>query len=148
MFLTEITDPRNVQVIARDSPVVAYVVGEDTSNPPTQQFSRLDHGDVFGVPNDVERLSDVNPVLEPSEYAMDFWEALSGELVTIKSPVGVTRPNQFGDTWVLGTWPATGRNEHGGLTMTDKGESPLNIPSKAPQRFVLLTNGPRNHNRW
>ncbi|ROT36644.1 endonuclease/exonuclease/phosphatase family protein [Sodiomyces alkalinus F11] len=124
MFLTEISRPRNVQIISRNSPVVAYVVGEDTLNPPTEQFTGLDNGDVFAVPNDVARLSAVNPVLDPSQYAMDFWEALCGELVTIKSPVGVTRPNQYGDTWVLGTWPATGRNEHGGLTMTDKDGNP------------------------
>lgn len=122
MYLTEITTARNVEVLSSDNAVEAYVIGEDTANPPTEQFSALDEGDIFAVPNDVYRVSEENPVLDPSNYGMDFWEALNGELVTVKGPVGVTRPNQFGDTWVVGGWPTTGRNDNDGITMTDKGE--------------------------
>ncbi|KAM0331632.1 hypothetical protein ACHAQA_003311 [Verticillium albo-atrum] len=132
LYLTEIATPRNVEVVSRNNPVVAYVIGEDTPSPPTEQFSSLDDGDVFGVPNDVRRVSVVKPVLDPSKYGMDFWEALNGELVTIKTPVGVTRPNSFGDTWVLGTWPATGRNKHEGITMTDKDGNPETVLIGSP----------------
>lgn len=123
LYLTEITNPTNVQVKSRGNTVTPYVIGEDTPNPPTEQFSSLDNGDIFAVPNDVYRVTVEDPELEPTKYGMDFWQSLNGELVTVKAPVGVTRPNQFGDTWVLGTWPATGRNDHEGITMTDKGKS-------------------------
>ncbi|KAH6696816.1 endonuclease/exonuclease/phosphatase family protein [Plectosphaerella plurivora] len=132
LYLTEVTNPTNVKVVSSNNPVKAYVIGEDTANPPTEEFTSLDNGDIFAVPNDVVRVSVANPVLEPSKYGMDFWQSLNGELVTVKSPVGTTRPNQFGDTWVLGTWPATGRNSHDGITMTDKDANPEAIVIGTP----------------
>jgi len=89
--------------------------------PPTEQYSSLDGGDIFGVPNAVTNISIANPELEPKKYGLDFWESINGELVTVKGPVAIARPNNFGDTWVVGDWPVTGLNGHGGLTMTDKG---------------------------
>ncbi|KAF3358687.1 hypothetical protein VD0004_g3005 [Verticillium dahliae] len=132
LYLTELATPRNVEVVSRNNAVVAYVIGEDTPSPPTEQYTSLDGGDVFAVPNDVRRVSAVNPVLEPTKYGLDFWEALNGELVTVKAPVGMTRPNQFGDTWVLGTWTATGRNEHGGISMLDKDANPETVLIGSP----------------
>ncbi|CRK33806.1 hypothetical protein BN1708_006169 [Verticillium longisporum] len=132
LYLTELATPRNVEIVSRNNAVVAYVIGEDTPSPPTEQYTSLDGGDVFAVPNDVRRVSAVNPVLEPTKYGLDFWEALNGELVTVKAPVGVTRPNQFGDTWVLGTWTATGRNEHGGISLLDKDANPETVLIGSP----------------
>jgi hypothetical protein len=54
---------------------------------------------------------------------MDFWESLSGELVTVRKPTAVAKPNNFGDTWVIGDWKVTGRNSRGGVTMTEGGKS-------------------------
>lgn len=127
--MTEVTNPTNVQVVSSGNTVKAYVIGEDTPNPPTEQYSSLDGGDIFAVPNDAFRITVEDPLLQPAEYGLDFWQSLNGELVTVKTPVGVTRPNQFGDTWVLGTWPTTGRNSHDGITMTDKGTCCAGFPS-------------------
>jgi hypothetical protein len=107
--------------LSSGNPVVPLVIGVDTLPPPTEQYSGLDGGDVFAVPNNVANISAVNPVLDPVKYGLDFWESINGELVTIKKPVAISRPNNFRDTWVIGDWPVTGRNAHGGLTMSDKG---------------------------
>ncbi len=53
---------------------------------------------------------------------MDFWESLSGELVTVQKPVAIAKPNSYGETWVVGNWPTTGKNARGGLTLSNKGE--------------------------
>ena len=123
IYLAEITAPANVQVLSSGNAVVPLVIGKDTLSPPTVQYSSLDGGDIYNVPNAVANISDTNPVLDPTKYGLDFWESLSGELVTIKKPTAIKTPNKYGDTWVVGDWVATGRNKHGGLTMTDKGES-------------------------
>lgn len=101
--------------------VTPLVIGVDTLSPPTEDFSALDAGGVFGVPNDVARLSTRNPELDPTKYGLDFWESLVGELVTIKDAYQISRPNQFGDVWVRGNWKVTGLNSQGGLTMLDGG---------------------------
>ncbi|KAL8643546.1 MAG: hypothetical protein Q9226_008295, partial [Calogaya cf. arnoldii] len=83
LFLTEVTTPRNVQVVSKGNPVQPVVLGAQTSgiigdkdvSPPTEQYSGLDNGDVFGVPNNVSRISQVNPELDPAQYGMDFWES-------------------------------------------------------------------------
>jgi hypothetical protein len=48
-------------------------------------------------------------------------ESLSGELGTVKSPMAPSKPNQFGDTWVAGSWKVTGKNHRVGSTSTDRG---------------------------
>jgi hypothetical protein len=101
------------------------VIGVDTLPPPTRQYTSLDGGDVFAVPNAVANISAVNPVLEPGKYGLDFWESINGDLVTVRKPTAISRPNSFGDTWVVGDWPTSGRNGHGGLTMSDEGEHQL-----------------------
>lgn len=122
MYLTEITSPRNVQVLSSGNEVVPLVIGQDTLSPPTVQYSSLDGGDIYNVPNGVANISEVNPVLVPARFGLDFWESLTGELVTVRKPSVIKVPNNYGDTWVVGDWAATGRNAHGGLTMTDKGK--------------------------
>lgn len=124
VYLTEINSPVLMQKVSSGNAVVPLVIGKDTSNPPTEQFSSLDGGDVFAVPNNVSRISVANPTLDPQKYGMDFWESLCGELVTVRKPTAIAKPNKYGDTWVVGDWQVTGRNQRGGLTMTDKGEYP------------------------
>jgi hypothetical protein len=46
---------------------------------------------------------------------------LSGELVTVRKPTAITKPNNYRDTWVVGDWKVTGRNKRGGVTMTQGG---------------------------
>jgi hypothetical protein len=122
-YLTELTNPSNVKIVSSGNEVVPLVLGDDTASPPTELFSSLDEGGIFGVPNDVARISAQNPTLQPDKYGMDFWESLVGELVTIKDVVQVARPNQYGDVWVrAGSLKTTGVNSHGGLTMLDGGE--------------------------
>lgn len=123
IYLTEITSPKNVQVLSSGNTVTPLVIGKDTLSPPTVQYTSLDGGDIYGLPNGVANISVVNPVLDPTQYGLDFWESLSGELVTIKKPQAIKTPNKYGDTWVVGDWATTGRNKHSGLTMSDKGES-------------------------
>lgn len=141
LYLTEITSPRNVQVVSGGNPVKPVALGAQTSGiigskdlrPPTEQYSGLDNGDVFGVPNNVSRISQVNPQLEPTKYGMDFWESLSGELVTITDVIALGRQaNSFGDQWVYGNWTVTGKNSRGGLTVTDRDSNPETLIVGAP----------------
>ena len=141
LFLTEVTSPRNVQVVSTGNPVepvvlgtqVSGIIGDKDLTPPTEQYSGLDNGDVFGVPNNVSRISQVNPQLDPKQYGMDFWESLSGELVTIQGVTALGRQaNRFGDQWVYGNWPVTGQNSRGGLTVTDRDSNPETIIVGSP----------------
>ncbi|KAH8757286.1 Endonuclease/exonuclease/phosphatase-like protein [Diaporthe sp. PMI_573] len=124
LYLTELTSPTNVVVVSSNNTVTPLVIGEDTLNPPTEQFSSLDGGDVYAIPNAVANISSVNPVLDPASYGLDFWESLSAELVTIKNVTVISRPNSYGETWVTGGWPATGRSARGSLTMTALDSNP------------------------
>jgi hypothetical protein len=121
VYLTEIINPKLVKKVSSGSAATPLVIGKDTINPPTKAFSALDDGDVFGVPNNVSLISVANPILIPRNYGMDFWESLSGELVTVEGAHALTKPNNYGDTWVVGDWKVTGLNSRGGLTTVDKG---------------------------
>ncbi|KAK4222037.1 Endonuclease/exonuclease/phosphatase [Podospora fimiseda] len=132
LYLTEITSPKNVKVLSSGNEVIPLVLGEGELQPPTVQYTALDGGDIYAVPNGVNNISAVNPVLEPTKYGLDFWESLSGELVTIKKPTVTKQPNSYGDTWVVGDWKATGRNSQGGLTMSDKDSNPEAIIIGSP----------------
>ncbi|KAH6618314.1 Endonuclease/exonuclease/phosphatase-like protein [Chaetomium sp. MPI-SDFR-AT-0129] len=132
IYLTEIASPTNVKVVSSKNTVTPLVIGKDTVAPPTVQYTSLDGGDIYAVPNGVANISAKNPVLEPTKYGLDFWESLSGELVTVKSPRAIKTPNKYGDTWVVGDWAVTGENEHGGLTMTDKDSNPEAIIIGSP----------------
>lgn len=121
LYLTEIVSPTITAILGHGQTVAPVVIGE-TVSPPTQQYSGLDNGDIFSVPNNQSLISVKNPLLDPESYGLDFWESLSGTLVTIKSPRAVGRPNQYGDTWVVGDWTTTGENGRTGLTITSKGK--------------------------
>ncbi|KAK5987904.1 hypothetical protein PT974_12040 [Cladobotryum mycophilum] len=100
--------------------------------PPTKEFSSLDKGGIFGVPNAVATVSGANPQLDPTAYGLDFWESLIGEYVTIKDAYQISRPNNFGDVWVRGNWAVTGLNGHGGLTMLEGDANPEAITIGTP----------------
>jgi predicted extracellular nuclease len=132
IYLTEIDRPTLARKVSSGNEVEALVIGKDTRDPPNEQYSSLDGGDVFAVPNNQSLISVANPTLEPRKYGLDFWESLSGELVTVKKPVALTKPNQFGDTWVAGNWKVTGENDRDGLTITDKDANPEAIVIGTP----------------
>ncbi|THC91200.1 hypothetical protein EYZ11_009349 [Aspergillus tanneri] len=131
VYLTELTSPSNIQIVSRDNEVVPLVLGTGDLNPPTEQFSALDNGDIFGLPNNASQISSTNAVLQPSRYGMDFWESLSGELVTISGLRAISKTNR-GNTWAVGNWTATGRNERGGLTMLKNDSNPEAIMIGSP----------------
>ncbi|KAF1949732.1 DNase I-like protein [Byssothecium circinans] len=132
VYLTELTSPVLQLKGSSGNEVKPLVIGKDTKDPPTGQFSSLDGGDVFAVPNNVSLISVSNPALEPRKYGMDFWESLSGELVTVRKPTAIAKPNNFGDTWVYGDWKVTGKNGRDGLTMTGKDANPETIIIGSP----------------
>ncbi|KAI1741148.1 DNase I-like protein [Xylaria scruposa] len=129
--LTEITGPKVRAVLERSRTFAPIALGTQRS-PPTNLLSSLDGGDVFKVPNNQSLISVVNPILEPKKYGLDFWESLTGEYVTIKHPRAVGKPNQYGDTWVIGDWDTTGGNDRQGLTLTSKDGNPEAILISSP----------------
>jgi hypothetical protein len=132
IYLTELSAPVLQGRLSSGAVVKPLVIGKDTRDPPNEQYSSLDGGDVFAVPNNVSQISVANPELQPKKYGLDFWESLSGELVTVKKPTVLTKPNQFGDTWIAGNWKVSGRNDRGGLTITDKDANPETIVIGTP----------------
>ncbi|KAJ3474762.1 hypothetical protein NLG97_g9707 [Lecanicillium saksenae] len=130
--LTEISRPTNLVVRSSGNPVKPLVVAVDTLSPPTQDYSSLDVGGIFGVPNAVNLVSESNPTLDPTKYGLDFWQSLLGELVTVKGAYQTSRPNRFGDVWVRGEWNTTGVNAHGGITMLEGDANPETIIIGAP----------------
>ncbi|KAL4943448.1 hypothetical protein BDV06DRAFT_137117 [Aspergillus oleicola] len=131
LYLTELTSPSSITVVSSGNEVTPVVIGTDRS-PPTEAYSSLDNGDVLGLPNNASQVSVDNPVLQPAQYGMDFWESLSGELVSLKGLTIITKPNQYGDVFVRGDWEVTGLNEHGGLTMTADDSNPEAIKIGTP----------------
>lgn len=127
LFLTELSSPRNLQILSRNNSVTPLVIGQDTADPPTVQYSSLDGGDIYALPNGAANVSTEDPVLNPDEFGLDFWESLSGELVTIQNVTIISRPNSFDETWVIGDWPVTGLSARGSLTMSDKDSNPETI---------------------
>ncbi|CAO2653685.1 Nn.00g030960.m01.CDS01 [Neocucurbitaria sp. VM-36] len=132
IYLTELSSPVLEKKVSSGNKVQPLVIGKDTRDPPNEQYSSLDGGDVFAVPNNVSLVSVANPELQPRKYGLDFWESLTGELVTVKKPTVLTKPNQYGDTWVAGNWKVSGRNDRDGLTMTDKDANPEAIVIGTP----------------
>lgn len=116
LYLTEITSPTNLRKVSSGNAVKPVVLGVDRS-PPAYRYSRLDDDDVFGVPNNRSLISVVNPTLQQDKYGLDFWESLSGELVSLKVPVALGTGNTYGDVWVRGDYRVTGKNKRGGLTI-------------------------------
>ncbi|KAI2624683.1 DNase I-like protein [Hypomontagnella submonticulosa] len=132
MYMTELGSPKVAAVLEHGRKVEPLVLGKRGLNPPTKQYSSLDKGDVFAVPNNQSLVSVENPRLEPESYGLDFWESLMGALVTIENPRAVGRPNQYGDVWVVGQWNTTGDNERTGLTVSDKDGNPEAIIIGSP----------------
>ncbi|EGX90934.1 endonuclease/exonuclease/phosphatase family protein [Cordyceps militaris CM01] len=130
--LTEFSRPTNVVVRSSGNPVKPLVIAVDTLSPPTQDYTGLDVGGIFGVPNAVNLVSTSNPTLDPARYGLDFWQSLLGELVTIRGAYQTSRPNNFGDVWVRGAWNTTGINAHGGITMLEGDANPETIIIGSP----------------
>ncbi|KAI0137132.1 endonuclease/exonuclease/phosphatase family protein [Xylariales sp. AK1849] len=124
LYLTEIASPVVSAILEHGQTVEPLVISVDTLSPPTGQYTSLDNGDVFGVPNNQSRISVVNPVLEPENYGLDFWESLSGQLVTVEDPRAISKASQYGDQWVVGSWATTGDNDRDGLTITSADGNP------------------------
>jgi len=118
LSLTELTFPADIVVGSSNNVVTPVILGKDRS-PPTRHFSALDVGaDGFlSVPNDMNRIEEVNGDLQPDKYGLDFWESLEGQLVTIPGPTSLGFPNDRGEFWVYGEWNVTGKNKRGGLTI-------------------------------
>lgn len=116
---TELGSPANITVLSSNNTFHPIVLGKDRK-PPTHLFSALDVGrDGFlSQPNNVSRVDVVNPELRPDRYGLDFWESLEGQIVTIRKPTATNFENQFGEFWVYGDWPVTGKNGRGGLSIT------------------------------
>ncbi|KAI1124175.1 Endonuclease/exonuclease/phosphatase [Nemania abortiva] len=129
--MTEITSPKVAAILEHNHTFAPIELGKQRS-PPTKLMSSLDSGDVFGVPNNQSLVSVANPILQPKKYGLDFWESLLGEYVTIKNPRAVGRPNQYAETWVVGTWATTGENERTGLTVSPKDGNPEAILITSP----------------
>ena len=119
LLATELTSPANIVVLSSNNIVSPIILGVDRS-PPTQQLSALDVGSdgFLSVPNNQSRIDTVNATLQPDQYGLDFWSSLEGQLVTVKNPVAINFENSFGEFWLHGDWPVTGKNGRGGLTMT------------------------------
>ncbi|KAI1480380.1 endonuclease/exonuclease/phosphatase family protein [Daldinia eschscholtzii] len=132
LYMTELASPKVRSILERGRKVEPLVIGKAGLNPPTKQYSGLDNGDAFAVPNNQSLISTENPLLEPELYGLDFWESLMGELVTIERPRAVGRPNQYGDTWVVGSWNTTGNNDRTGLTVSAADGNPEAILIGSP----------------
>jgi hypothetical protein len=132
LYLTQIDRPVLSSRLSSGNAIKPLVIGKDTPSPPTEQYSSLDGGDVFAFPNNVSLVSVANPIIQPRKYGLDFWESLTGELVTVKKPTALTKPNNFGDTWIAGNWKVTGRNDRNGLTMTPRDANPEAILIGSP----------------
>ncbi|KAF9454726.1 DNase I-like protein [Macrolepiota fuliginosa MF-IS2] len=135
LFSTEIEFPTNIVVRSSNNTFPIVVLGKDRS-PPTQQLSALDVGpDGFlSVPNNVSRVDTVNAELQPDLYGLDFWESLEGQIVTIPKPVATNFENSFGEFWVYGDWPVTGKNARGGISITF---GPDGIPDANPETIII-----------
>ncbi|KDR77188.1 hypothetical protein GALMADRAFT_225318 [Galerina marginata CBS 339.88] len=135
LFGTEFDSPTSIKVLSSNNTLTPVILGKDRS-PPTQLFSAQDAGpDGFlSVPNNSSLISTVNATLQPDKYGMDFWESLEGQLVTIPKPISTEFQNSFGEFWVYGDWPVTGKNSRGGLTITF---GPDGIPDGNPETVII-----------
>ncbi|KAI6834322.1 DNase I-like protein [Hortaea werneckii] len=132
LYLTEITSPSAITVVSSNNEVTPLVLGTKGYKPPTRQYTSLDDGDIFGVPNNVSQISVDNPTLQPKLYGLDFWESINGELVTIKSPRALGRPNNYGEFWIAGSYRTTGNNDRDALTATEGDANPEGILLDSP----------------
>ena len=71
----------------------------------------------LSVPNNQTQVDTANPTLQPDKFGMDFWESLEGQFVEVRNPTVTDFQNEFGEIFVYGDWPVTGKNSRGGLSM-------------------------------
>ncbi|KAH8104716.1 DNase I-like protein [Cristinia sonorae] len=135
LFATELQSPSNIVVLSSNNTVEPLILGKDRS-PPTQALSGLDRGrdGWLSVPNNRSQVDVVNANLRPDRFGMDFWSSLEGQLVTVRKPVALEFENNFGEFWVHGDWPVTGKNKRGGLTITF---GPNGIPDANPETVII-----------
>ncbi|RAH77764.1 endonuclease/exonuclease/phosphatase family protein, partial [Aspergillus japonicus CBS 114.51] len=124
VYLTEIESATDITVVSSGNTVTPIVIGGKGRSPPTEQFTSLDNGDPFSLPGNSSQLSTANPVLDTTAYGMDFWQSLSAEFVSLSGLTAISKANSYGDTWVIGDWAVSGKNERGGLTMTANDSNP------------------------
>ena len=121
---TELDSPTDIVVYSHGNTVTPLVLGPSgpgSRSPPTEKLSVLDVGrdGWLTVPNNQSRVDQVNPTAEPTQFGLDFWSSLEGQLVTVRRPVSIAFPNSFTEFWVRGgDWPVTGKNSRGGITLT------------------------------
>ena len=119
IFATELESPTDITILSTNHTVAPLVLGRDR-NPPTQALSGLDTGEDgwLSVPNNRSQVDTKNETLQPTKFGMDFWASLEGQLVTVRKPIAIDFENSFGEFWVHGDWPVTGKNSRGGLSIT------------------------------
>ncbi|KAF8527538.1 DNase I-like protein [Hysterangium stoloniferum] len=119
LSITEIDSPANITVLSSNNTVKPIILGVDRI-PPTELYSALDKGKngFLAVPNNASQIETVNAILQPHKFGIDFFESLEGQLVTVPNPSVINFENSFGEIWVHGDWPVTGKNSRGGLTLT------------------------------
>lgn len=105
-------------MLSKNNALTPVILGVDRS-PPTELLSSLDPSSEawLAVPNNQSQVDKANPTLQPTAFGMDFWESLEGQLVTVRTPTVTDFQNEFGEIFVYGDWPVTGKNSRGGLTM-------------------------------
>ncbi|EIN06964.1 DNase I-like protein [Punctularia strigosozonata HHB-11173 SS5] len=137
LFGTELGSPANITVIAKNSTITPVVIGKHRL-PPTQQLSALDvaagHDGWLAVPNNQSQIDAVNATLQPHKFGLDFWESLEGQLITVPAPTAIDFENSFGEFWVYGDWPVTGKNSRNTLTLT---LGPDGIPDANPEVIIV-----------
>jgi hypothetical protein len=101
-----------------NDPVIPVILSQDRS-PPTQQLSALDIGaDGFLSCPTLKVVFRLRmPLWNPINLVWTFGKASKGNL-SIPIPIVLNFENRFGEVWVHGDWPVTGKNSHGGLTIT------------------------------
>jgi len=132
LYLTEIQSARVTSLTQGTGAPEPWVIGTDTPSPPTEQYTSLDGGNIFAVPNNQSSLMSRNPTLEPGAYGLDFWQSLSGARVRIRKPVAVSKSRAGRFIWIVGDWPTTGRNLRGGLTLRGVGKSSSDKAMRSP----------------
>lgn len=79
----------------------------------------------------------VNATLVPTQFGLDFWSSLEGQLVKIPSPIAIDFENEFGEFWVRGNWPVTGENGRGGLTITANATGDVDTNPESESKTVI-----------
>ena len=115
---TELESPTSIKVVSTNNVVTPIVLGVDRS-PPTESLSALDVGSdgFLTVPGNQSLVDVVNATVQPTQFGLDFWSSLEGQLVTVPKPISIGFEDDFGEFWVRGNWPATNVNSRGGLTL-------------------------------